>query len=106
MEGGQTVRPLTATDLAVLGLLGFNIYAFASAYQGVVAAGVSVAVSPPSLSAPMGKGARFSLLHLRFACRVPQGGRSRKGENRVASHPESGPDEGPAIFLPGFWMKG
>ena len=67
---GQQVQPPPATGLAALGLSESALHAFAAALQGVVVAGVSVAVISPSPSAPTGKVVTLSLLHLRFACRV------------------------------------
>ena len=64
------MQPPPATGLAALGLSESALHAFAAALQGVVVAGVSVAVISPSPSAPTGKVVTLSLLHLRFACRV------------------------------------
>ena len=56
--------------LAALGLSNSALHAFAAALQGVVAAGVSMLVPFPSLSAPTGEVATLSLLYLCFACGV------------------------------------
>ena len=60
------MRPPPATDLASLVLLDSHLHAFALSLQGVVAAGVSITVPSPALSAPTGKVATLSLLHLLF----------------------------------------
>ena len=64
------MRPSPATGLAALGQSYYGLHAFAEALQGVVAAGVSLAVPSPGPSAPTGKVTTMSLLHLRFACGV------------------------------------
>ena len=69
-EGANKARPPPATGLADLGLSDSALHAFAADLQGVVAAGVSSALSSPAPSGPTGKVATLSLLHLRFACRV------------------------------------
>ena len=70
MGGGKQVRPTLAMCLAALGISDSALHAFTEALQGVVAAGVSVEVPSPSPSAPTGKVATLSLLHLHFECRV------------------------------------
>ena len=64
------MRPSWATGLVALGLLDSALHAFASALQGMLAAGVSAAVPSLYQSAPIGKVATLLLLHLRFACGV------------------------------------
>ena len=59
-----------APGLATLGLLDATVHAFAAALQGVVTAGVEVPLPPPSNSAPSGRVAVLSLLHLCFTCVV------------------------------------
>ena len=59
--------PPQSTGLETLGLSDSALHTFAAALQGVVAAGISAAVPSPSLSAPTGKVATLSLLHLRFS---------------------------------------
>ena len=54
----------------MLRLLDTMVHTFASALQGVVAVGVGAALPSPSPSAPLGRVAVISLLHLRFACGV------------------------------------
>ena len=56
--------------LAVVGLLGATLQAFAAALQGVATAGVVSDLPFTSPAAPGGKVACLSLLHLRFACGV------------------------------------
>ena len=62
--------PPLATGLADIGLSDYALHTFAADLQGVVAAGIRVAVPYPSPSAPTRKVAILSLLHLHFACRV------------------------------------
>ena len=54
--------------LAALGLSDATLQAFAASLQGVVMAGVVLALPSPSPAAPGGKVACLSLLHLSFAC--------------------------------------
>ena len=68
--GGQSVGPPPSTFLAYLGLSDSVLQSFTAALQGVVASRVIVAVPYPYPSSPMGKVVTFSLLHLRFSCRV------------------------------------
>ena len=70
MVGGQQARTPLSTGLAALGLSGSALHAFASALQGVVAAGVSAAVPSPAPSAPTGKVVTPYILNLWFACGV------------------------------------
>ena len=56
------------TGLTALGLLNATLQAYVAALQGVVTAGVVLALPSPSTAAPVGKVARLSLLHLLFAC--------------------------------------
>ena len=70
MEGAQQAKPALAIGLAALGLSYSAIHTLAAALQGVVAAGVSVALPSPAPSGLMGKVATLSLLHIRFACGV------------------------------------
>ena len=72
-RGGHQVWPPLATCLAALGLSDSALHTFAAALQGVVAAGVIAEVPSPALSAPTGKVATLSLLHLRFACGLGSG---------------------------------
>ena len=67
MEGGHQAQPAPATGLAELGLPDSALHAFATALQGVVAAGVSAALPSPAPSVPTGKVATLSLLHPPFA---------------------------------------
>ena len=62
--------PPPARGLAALGLSNYDLHAFTLSLKGMVAAGVRAAVPPPSPSAPTGKVATLSLLHLRFSCVV------------------------------------
>ena len=62
------------TGLADIGLSDSTLHIFTAALQGVLAAVVSVAVSSPSLSSPMGKVTILSLLYLCFAIRVAMDG--------------------------------
>ena len=64
------MRPPPDTGLAALGLSDYALHAFAAALKGVLGAGVSVAVTSPSLSALTGKVATLPLLHLCFTCGV------------------------------------
>ena len=64
------MRPPPSTFLAALGLSDYALHSFTAALQGVVVSGVSVAVPFSALSAPTGKVATLSLVHLRFACGV------------------------------------
>ena len=70
MGWGQPVRPPPPTVLTDLGLLDSVIHAFASDLQGVVSARVSVSVTYPAPSAPVGKFATIFLLQFRFTCGV------------------------------------
>ena len=63
-------QPAPATGLADLGLSDSAIHALAAALQGVVVAGVTVALPSPVPSGPTGKVATLSLLHLHFSCGV------------------------------------
>ena len=56
--------------LAALGLSDATLQEFAAAMQSVVTAGVVSALRSLSPTAPGGKVARLSLLHLRFVCEV------------------------------------
>ena len=58
--------PTPYTGLVDLGLLDSALHDFTSALQGVVAAGVSSAVTSPPQSAPVGKVATLYLLHICF----------------------------------------
>ena len=64
------MRPPPSTGLASLGLSDSALHAFAAALKVVMAAGVSAAVPSPSPSAPTGKVATLSVLHLRLTCGV------------------------------------
>ena len=55
---------------AALGLSDATLQAFAATLQGVVTAGIVSNLPSPSTSAPGGKVACLSLLHLQFACGV------------------------------------
>ena len=59
-----------APVLATLVLLYATVHAFASALQGVVAAGVGESLPSPSSSATLGRVTALLLLHLRFVCGV------------------------------------
>ena len=69
--GSQQVRPPPATGLSALDLSDSSLHTFTAAMQGMVAAGFSMEVPSPAPSAPMGKIATLSLLHLRFAAVEP-----------------------------------
>ena len=56
-----------APGLNLLGILDAMVHAFAAALQGVVATGVGAPLPYPPTSAPLGRVATLSLLHLRFA---------------------------------------
>ena len=62
------MRPPLATGLAALYLSDSALYIFTAALQGVVAAGVRMAVPPPAPSSLAGEVVTLSLLHLRFEC--------------------------------------
>ena len=64
------MRPPLATGLAALYLSDSALYIFTAALQGVVAAGVRMAVPPPAPSSLAGEVVTLSLLHLRFECGV------------------------------------
>ena len=68
--------PLQATGLAALGLSNSTLHDFTEDLQGMVEARVSAEVPSPYLSAPTGKIAALSLLHLRFAYGVAADGTS------------------------------
>ena len=66
-EGGQQVRPPPATGLTAHGLSDSTLHAFKASLQVMVADGVSAETPSPALSAPTGKVATMSLLHLCLA---------------------------------------
>ena len=53
-----------------LGLLDATLQAFATALQGIVTAGIVLALLSPAPAAPVGKVSYLSLRHLRLACGV------------------------------------
>ena len=67
---GYPTAALPAPVLAMLGLLYATVHAFADVLQEMVVAGVGVDLPSPSPSAPMGRVAALSLIHLCFACGV------------------------------------
>ena len=101
--------------LAALGLLEYAIHAIAADLKDMVVDGVSAEVPSPAPSALTGKVATLSLLRLRFSSGVAVDGglppileavvRVKRSDGG-AIHPESVPDKGPAILLPGLWMEG
>ena len=70
MEGVQQAHPTPTTGLVALGLSDSAPHTFVADLQGLVAAGVRVALPSPSPFGPTGKVTTLSLLHLRFACGV------------------------------------
>ena len=68
--GGGGGAAAAAAGLAALSLLDTTLQAFTAALQGMVTAGVVLALTSPSPAAPGGKVAHLSLFHLHFGCRV------------------------------------
>ena len=69
--------------------------------------GVVAALPYPSPTAPLGRFATLSLLHLQPACRVAGGsGIEGKSQDRRAGNPELYPDEGDTVLLLGIWGEG